>query len=225
MTDSVTAAFDAHAADYDGLRRRLVPCFDAFYGAAVRALSHIPAKRVLDLGAGTGVLSARVAAAHPNAELVLLDGAPAMLDRAAATLGARATTVVADLRDPLPDGGFCAVVSALAIHHLDDAAKRDLFARAHDALEPGGVFVNAEQVLGPTPALDARCLEWHRRESAALGATDEEWAAALQRMAHDRCSTVEDQLTWLRDAGFTDVDCAFRDGRFAVLSATRPRQA
>jgi tRNA (cmo5U34)-methyltransferase len=225
MSDSATAAFDAHASDYDALRRRLVPCFDAFYGAAVRALDTVPAKRVLDLGAGTGALSLRIAEAFPRAELVLVDGAPAMLERASAALGERATTVVADLRDPLPDGPFCAVVSALAIHHLDDDDKRDLIARAHDALAPGGVFINADQVLGPTPALDGRQLEWHRRASAALGASADEWEAALERMAHDRCATVEDQLAWLREAGFADVDCTFRDGRFAVLSGTRPRAA
>jgi hypothetical protein len=56
------------------------------------------------------------------------------------------------------------------------------------------------------------------------GATQDEWAAAIERMAHDRCATVDDQLAWLRDAGFTEVDCALRDGRFAVLSATRPRE-
>jgi tRNA (cmo5U34)-methyltransferase len=42
------------------------------------------------------------------------------------------------------------VVSALAIHHLDDDAKQDLNARVREVLRPGGVFVNAEQVRGPT---------------------------------------------------------------------------
>jgi cyclopropane fatty-acyl-phospholipid synthase-like methyltransferase len=46
----------------------------------------------------------------------------------------------------VPD--FDAIVSALAIHHLEDAEKRSLFARIHERLRPGGVFVNAEQVVG-----------------------------------------------------------------------------
>ena len=40
-------------------------------------------------------------------------------------------------------------------------------------------------------------------------------------MAHDRCATVEAQLGWLREAGFGDVDCPWREGRFAVVAGRR----
>jgi tRNA (cmo5U34)-methyltransferase len=223
MTDA-TAVFDGHAREYDALRRRLVPPFDGFYGAAIEALGLAarPLRRVLDLGAGTGLLAAMVAHAHPDAELVLLDGATGMLEQARERLGDDASYVTADLRDRLPAGPWDAVVSALAIHHLDDPGKRDLFARVHGALAPGGVFVNAEQVLGATPALDAVYERRHHDAALRLGTTAQEWAATLERMAHDRCARVEDQLAWLRDAGFADVDAPWRDGRFAVLAARRP---
>jgi tRNA (cmo5U34)-methyltransferase len=224
MADDARRVFEDHADEYDALRRRLVPCHDAFYGAAVDALDKVgrPLRRVLDLGAGTGALSVRVAAAHPDTELVLLDGSPAMLAHARAALGDRAGFVVADLRDPLPPGPFDAVVSALAIHHLDDGEKRALLGRVRDALTPGGVFVNAEQVLGETPEVDAQHLHDHRHASTALGASEEEWAAAMERMSHDRCATVDDQLRWMREAGLVDAGCPFRDGRFAVLTGVAP---
>ncbi|MEA2179531.1 MAG: tRNA (cmo5U34)-methyltransferase, partial [Solirubrobacteraceae bacterium] len=100
--------------------------------------------------------------------------------------------------------------------------KRALFARVRGALAPGGMFVNAEQVLGPTPVLDAVYFARHRAAALALGATEDEWEAAAQRMRHDRCSTVADQLDWLTAAGFTDVDAPWREGRFAVLAGRRP---
>ncbi len=218
--------FDGEAEGYEGARRRLVPCFDGFYGAALRALDLAAPGRVtevLDLGAGTGMLAAMVARARPDARLTVLDGAPAMVAEARRTLGDRlATAHVRDLREPLPEGPWDAIVSALAIHHLADADKAGLYGCAYDALRPGGVLVNAEQVLGATPALDALAWAWHQREARALGSDDAEWAASVERMRHDRCATAEAQLTMLRDAGFEDVAVHFADGRFAVLAGRRP---
>ena len=215
--------FGRHAPGYDAERRRLIPPYDAFYGAAVGALELAgrPLQRVLDLGAGTGLLARAVRAAHPGTALTLLDGSAGMLEQARAALREDATYITGDLASPLPAGPWDAIVSALAIHHLEDDAKRDLFARAHDALGDGGVFVNAEQVSGPTALLDDAYAAWHERAAAALGTTAEQWAGARERMRADRLAPLDDQLAWLRAAGFADVDCLFKDHCFAVLVARR----
>ena len=215
--------FDAHAPDYAATRRRLVPSFDQFYGTAVEALGLIgrPPARVLDLGAGTGLFAGAVAEVYPDAELVLLDGSPAMLEQAKGLLGARASYITSRLEEALPAGPWDAVISAMAIHHLDHAGKRDLYTRVRDELSPGGVFVNAEHVGAPTALLEDAYKAWHERRARELGASDAEWESARERMRADRLATVEDQLAWLRDAGFADVDCLFKDHSHAVLVARR----
>ncbi|MDG4793970.1 class I SAM-dependent methyltransferase [Micromonospora sp. WMMD1082] len=229
----VAEAFDAVAAGYDAARRRLVPCFDAFYGTAVEvaapplraALAAGRTPEVLDLGAGTGLLSSLLAAAVPGVRLTLVDAAPKMLAVAAEQLTGRGVPhrlVAADLADPLPAGRYDAVVSALAIHHLDDSGKRALYRRAAGALVPGGVFVNAEQVAGPTPDLDRRYHEVWLAQVTALGSDAAEIAAAEQRMTYDRPAPVGEQCRWLAEAGLAEVDCFFKAWRFAVFGGRAP---
>ena len=224
MTNSsVRQVFDDHAAAYDALRRRLVPVYDDFYGAAVGALGLAGRRvhRVLDLGAGTGLLTRHVLDALPDVEVTLLDGSAAMLDQARDAFGERAAYVPGDLDDELPAGPWDAIVSGLAIHHLRHEGKRALFVRVIEALAPRGVFVNAEQVAGTTALFGDANIAWHEQAARALGATTEEWEAAIERMRHDRYATVEQQLAWLREAGFADADCVFKQHSFAVLVARR----
>ncbi len=219
---AAAAVFSRHAAHYDALRRRLVPPYDEFYATVIEVLELLPggAARVLDLGAGTGLLGAEIVGALPGVELELLDGSEPMLRAARERLGSAVRAVhVSDLGQPPPDGPFDAVVSALAIHHLEHAGKRRLFERVRDRLRPGGAFVNAEQVSGPSPRLTHRYEEVWARRCRALGATESELGAARERMRHDRCADVASQLHWLREAGFQTADCLFKSWRFAVLAA------
>jgi tRNA (cmo5U34)-methyltransferase len=225
MSTATQEIFDITAATYDADRAKLIPCYDAFYR---RTTDLIPggAKNILDLGAGTGLLSAFVRQWYPEAHIHLLDVSAPMLDRARARLAedSNVSYEVADYASASLGGPYDAIVSALSIHHLDDTTKRDLFNRIFAALRPGGVFVNAEQVAGPTPVLDELYKKLWLEQVREAGATPDQIADSLYRQQDDRCASVEDQLDWLREAGFSDVDCWFKDNRFAVLAGTRALQ-
>jgi tRNA (cmo5U34)-methyltransferase len=227
MATSVEHAFNATSGSYDVERRRLIPDFDSFYGWAVRLVPD-DAERVLDLGAGTGLLASMVRQRLPLAKLHLMDFSVPMLDRARERFAGdeRVSFEVADYAA----GELCgvgsswdAVVSALSIHHLENGAKRELFGQVYAALKPGGAFVNAEQVLGTTEALEAKYKREWLDEVRRLGATEEQIVRSLFRQREDRCATVEDQLAWMREAGFEQVDCRFKSGRFAVLAGVKSR--
>jgi len=221
---AVQAAFDAAATDYDRTRQQLVPCFEDFYKTVVERLPFASgsAPRILDLGAGTGLLAARISAAYPSADLTLVDLAGAMLAQARTRLArpaeeGRAHFLISDLAQAEFSGSFDAVVSALAIHHLDAAPKQHLFARIHRALRPGGVFLNADQVRGSTPRLEEIYAAAWLAQVRERGVSQADLAAAQKRMQLDRTDTLEDQLVWLRNAGFHDVGCFFQHYRFAVF--------
>jgi len=146
------AQFHFDPATYLGMIRTEVPDYDTLQAEitrATRSWSASRAPRVLDLGAGTGSTSRAVLDARADAQLVLLDENPGMLGVARDLLPAANVerVVVADLADPLPPGPFDLVVSALAIHHLDGAAKRALFAEVRDRLPDDGRFAMADVVV------------------------------------------------------------------------------
>ncbi|MDG4765796.1 class I SAM-dependent methyltransferase [Solwaraspora sp. WMMD406] len=207
---------------YDALRRQLIPSFDLLYTSAVSAvaMSVSDQPRILDLGAGTGLLSAALRERIPDSSITLVDHSERMLAQARQRFdGGRGTEfVVSGLTDPLPAGPFDAVVSGLAIHHLEHDDKKKLFHRIPQVLRPGGIFVNVEQVLAPAPELEQMYDRQHESHVHAAGTPADEWAAGRERMKHDICIDVDTQLAWLRDAGFSTVDCLAKDWRFATYA-------
>lgn len=212
------------AATYDSERQRLVPCFDEFYGTVAELVARFcpSSPCILDLGAGTGILSAAILRRVETARIHLLDASAEMLQQATERLApCRPDILVQPLTGDLPDGPFDAVVSALAIHHLPDEDKRGLYARIRDVLSPCGIFIHAEQVAGRSGRLQELFAATHLDRARRLGSSDEEIQRAIARMSHDRCATVTDQIAWLDEAGFEDAECFFRWFRFAVFGGWR----
>ena len=215
--------FGRDAAGYDDLRRRLIPCFDDFYGTALKLIAEsrtVAEIDVLDVGAGTGLFSAMILQRYPVGRLCLLDGSAAMLEQARGRFleDNRVEYRLADMSEADLGGQWDIVISALAIHHLPDDGKRDLYRRIRHGLKPGGLFVNAEQVAGPNPIADERYSRIWLEQIRGLGVSEQEIDNARERMSYDRCASVENQLQWLAEAGFSDIDCSFKAWRFAVLS-------
>jgi tRNA (cmo5U34)-methyltransferase len=225
MNSAVKTAFDNAAHNYDQARRQLIPCFDDFYGTA---LSLIPYQtydcfRVLDLGAGTGLLSLLVSEKFPNARTTLLDISEEMLAKAKerfASAGDRFTFVVADYSELL-QGEFDVIVSALSIHHLSDADKVRLFHTIFNALPAGGLFINADQVLGCSAQVEQIYRATWLAQVRSRGISDADLSAALERMKQDKMAPLEPQLNWLRQAGFGTVNCWYKNYSFAVFSGRK----
>src|SRR5229473_940396 len=173
-------------------------------------------------------LSPMIAEAFPKARLTLFDLTPEMLMIARQrlkSLGKRVRFVTADFAAAAPSKSYDAVVSALAIHHLPDSSKRHLFADIFKYLTSGGVLINADQVAGETAAIDQRSRQMWIRRARELKVGERDLNAALERMKQDLPATVGQQLAWMRESGFTEVCCAYRNLIFAVVSGTKPVNA
>ena len=174
-----------------------IPGYEELQDAVAAATDGLDAREILELGTGTGETAVRVLARHPGARWTGIDASEAMLARARERLP-DAELLVRRLEEPLPAGPFDVVVSVLAVHHLDGAGKRDLFARVAAALRPDGRFVLGDLVVPRAGEEGPIFVDWEM----------------------DLPDSVADQLEWLRDAGF---DATATDVRadLAVLHAIR----
>jgi len=172
-----------------------VPAYRDLQRHLAEAAAGIEAAAILELGVGTGETAAAVLAVHPAARLVGIDESEPMLARARGRFPA-ADLRVQRLQDPLPEGSYDLVVSALAVHHLDAAGKADLFRRVRGRLRPGGRFVLADVVIPGDPHDVVTPID----------------------PPYDQPSTVADQLGWLRAAGLRPV-VRWQEKDLAVLTA------
>lgn len=173
------AQFHWNPETYLELIHREVPDYERLQGEIAVAAGR-DARSMLELGTGTGETARRVLARNPAARLLGLDASPEMLDGAKARLPAdRVQLRVARLEEPLPEGPFEVVFSALTVHHLEDPGKADLFRRVADVLSPGGRFVLGDVVVPQDPADVVTPID----------------------ADYDKPSTVPDQLGWLAAAG------------------------
>lgn len=124
---------------YPAAIRKEIARFDEFQDAVAAATAGLDARRILELGIGTGETARRVYALHPGAALTGIDASEPMLARAR-ELFPDADLRLGRLEDPLPEGSFDLAVSALAVHHLPPGGKQDLFRRIAAVLRPGGRF-------------------------------------------------------------------------------------
>lgn len=195
--------------------------------------------RVLDVGCGGGTIGIPFLRAYPEAEVVFHDFSDTMLAAARENAGERenASFVSSDMSAPgwtKPLAAFApfdVIVSGYAIHHLSDERKRAVYNDIFSLLAKGGVFLNLERVASPTDeiarvhdeiVIDA--LYVFERVKDASRTRDAVAAAHRERQSHggNILSPLDAQLTWLREAGFADVDCYWKYFELALFGGRRP---
>lgn len=197
--------------------------------------------QVLELACGPGLLAEKLLDRYPACAVRGLDGSELMLETARRRLagyGSRFTGGLFDLastdwREKAPR--YQAVLSSLAIHHLDDTGKAALFRDIYPMLLPGGVFLVADilrpaGLLGNAYAARAydeivrrQALEIDGDERAFEQFKNDQWNLfRYPDDALDRPSRLLDQLNGLVEVGFANVDVFWLNAGHAIFGGEKP---
>ncbi len=176
--------------------------------------------RYLNLGAGPGYLDEVLLDHFEGANATLVDSSLLMLDAARdrlARFGSRVEYVQANLARPEWAGavgeGSDLIISTIAVHYLRDAVRiRALYGELYRLLGHGGMFLNLDYVRPARPSL------------APLGpwaAMDPDAGLTAHGHGDELPGTLLEQLGWLAEAGFPNVDVLWKEFDLALVCGIR----
>ena len=208
---------------------RLVASFYAHFFEGKKGIS------LLDLGCGDGVLTEEILKTDETIRGTLVDGSETMLQKARERLQPYPCLSFVEAsfhallqgEVNLPEFDFC--FSSQAIHHLAMRDKASIFRYVYAHLKAEGCFVNIDVVLAPSDEVRewyyAIWKNWMHDMFERLSIEDEIPEDIITRYENpssmNKPDTLEAQLEALREAGFKDADCYYKNGIFAVFGGRK----
>jgi tRNA (cmo5U34)-methyltransferase len=225
--DIVKNHFEEEAQVYDEQITNLIP----YYRQMVESIvSTLPFKssdciEIIDLGCGTGNVSRAILDVYPNAKLTCLDVAENMLQMTRFKLKDEPDTIYLheDFYNFKFDKQYDAVVSSLALHHLETLDdKLNFFKEIYSGIKDRGIFIDADNVIASTDSYQQKYMEvWKKFMRWNVSEEDVENIWIPKYYEEDRPVSLLDNLDMLKKAGFTSVDVVWKFYNFATFMALK----
>jgi tRNA (cmo5U34)-methyltransferase len=224
---TIDQAFNASIDYYDDWMRKALPNYNDLFKTAQEVIPFPPTAPldVLDLGAGTGLFSKHILEKYPHAKFLLYDLADKMLEVAKDRFRSHPQQfefVTGDYRTLHVAHEYDLVISSLSIHHLSDEEKRELFRTIHAVLRKPGAFINIDQIKGETGYIQDLYWNHYLEQVRRVEPSEERIQESIDRRTkYDREASLGDQLRWLTEAGFVNVDCVYKNYFVGVFMAMK----
>jgi len=220
MKRSTRAYYAGLEADYSVKIRQLVPKYDELVECIVELVRLCAPRRVLDIGAGIGNVTAAVLESVPDVRVTALEVSDEMFRAAQANLeaaGDRVRLVHQDIVDFEPGETYDAAFTNLVLHNIAPVERRRVLEKVHDWLEPGGIFVWGEYIRHPDERVQQYFIEYRKTFARAAGCPEELVRRNFEKEAtDDHPPSVEDMLNEGRAAGFGHALPVWAHDTFAV---------
>jgi tRNA (cmo5U34)-methyltransferase len=227
--DRVKKHFEEEAKEFDSIILKLIPYYPEMLDALVSSIPFDKTEpiKVIDLGCGTGTVSKLVKSVFPDAVITCLDVAEHMIEMAKKKLSGLSDIKykIEDFNHFNFDNKYNVAISSLSLHHLvTDKDKKNFYRRIYKALTPEGVFYNADNVIASNDYLQGFYMnKWKEfmRKSISEEEIENNWIPRYY--VEDRPAKLPDQLIWLKEIGFTDVDVIWKYYNFAVYGGRKEK--
>ena len=223
--EQIAERFSQTAKEYDEQRKLFLPCFDDYYGLCVSFLKRTrnDIRKILDLGAGTGLLTKRLYDEYPNANYTLVDISEQMLEVARQRFSGlkNFNYLILDYSTDLPREKFDLIASALSFHHIENEDKLLLYSNIYNVLEEGGCLLNLDQFNASSDDMNEKYNDYWYEYINASGIALENNEAWLKRRELDRENTIDETKQLLLKVGFKNVECIYSYLKFGVIYAEK----
>lgn len=228
----IKQSFDAvDSTKYGSSYQDWVPDYDYVYQLLIDAVRpYIPATgKILDLGAGTGIVAGKVLQAFDDSHITLVDFSENMLQAAPRTLRNYAGRYAIKVGDffssdiTFKANSFDCVMSTFALcHGRDTADYQALYQRIHTWLKPSGCFICFDHVIGATDYLTALNIAGWQGLMTKSGLSEASvWKIVNGTYQEDSPLSLKQHMTFLDTAGFTAVDVLWKKHIFAIYAAIK----
>lgn len=215
-TDKIKSHFEEEAKEFDETILKLIPYYEEMISALISSIPFNPDDhiKVLDLGCGTGTITKSLKEKFTDTDVTCLDLAENMIEMAKIKLDSHndVNYIIGDFYHFTFPDKYDVIISSLALHHLvTDADKIAFYKKIYESLNSGGVFFNADVVLGSNNYLQDLYLEkWKEfmNQSVSMKEIENKWIPTAEE--EDNPAKLVDQLNWLQDIGFKDVDVIWK---------------
>ncbi len=225
IQDNIASEFDEFSKNYTGDMQKCVPHYDFLLSLFAEGFSvNFKAENILDLGCGNGNVTKQLLIPYPKATYTLLDASKEMLGICRERFKDTKIAVVESYFNDFefPNNHFDIVAAGFSLHHCTSSEKQLLFQKVYTCLKEGGVFTTSDLMIDKNDTAHPRLIEQWKTLVNSNFPNGEKWTWIMEHYDEfDKPDSLNNQLNWLRDAGFKDIDIIIKDGYWAHFKAKK----
>ncbi len=222
---NIALEFNEFSKNYTGDMIACVPRYMDLVNSFVKELpENFQPGNILDLGCGNGNITAKLISEFPDANYLLVDASAEMISICRKQFQKYkvryANTYFKDFE--FKTDTFDLVVAGFSLHHCEDAEKQQMFRKIYTSLKPGGRFLYSDLMISKDHPDHPELLKTWKDFVSKTFPDGEKWDWIMEHYeAFDRPANYQDQVEWLRNSGFADIEIPFKDGYWIFLQAVK----